>query len=259
MSMIDVRQVVEAPTRVPYRFGLFSVLDFQPSSRGTLALAWDSIGCSPTQAAQDPCLTDGGEDHTKTPNVDCETGSPVSFSVIAYDDSSLGRDRAESSDRARQKLLIGEQYTAEMMFSAAFDGNTTDVTGLVPLPTTLNTAAELWTAAIGEIEQALGEQGGEGLIFMPRAAASAVSDYLNITGSVARTKLGTPIAFLAGWDYATSDAVIGVSATVAVRGEIATGNAWNMLINDHSEYAERDYALGWECDALVVNPSSINV
>lgn len=259
MSMTAVREVVAAPVRTPYRYGLFSVLDFAVATRGGIQLAWDSIGCADLQVVADPCLNEDGSAHTKVGNVACEnTGGVVAMTVIAYDDSSLGRDRQVSSDRARNKLALGEQYAVENTLSTAFAGSTpTDVTGSITVPfVSASGPTDLWVAAIGQVETEINQRGGEGIVFLPRSAAGLVSGYVSTTGSVARTMLGTPVAFLSGWGFGVP-AAVGVTAMLAARGPVAEGNGWNMEINDHSIYAERDYSLGWECDVVFADPDEI--
>lgn len=253
MSMTDVREVIDAPVRVPYRFGLFSVLDFDGSGRAGIELAWDSIGCGPLQTVQDPCLSIDGADHTKASSVECAEVGSAGFTVIAYDDSSLGRSpRGASSSRASDKLTLGEQPTVELALTGYLAAVATDVSQSAGAGASIKEQAGY---AIGEVEQSLAEAGGEGVILVARSFVALLPNYFNSTGSVLRTKLGTPVAALGGWAAGRND-VLGVPALVARRGQIAEGDGYNLNTNDRAAYAERDYSFGWECGAVVALPSA---
>lgn len=261
--MDTIRQTLAAPpTRSPYRYGLFSVLDFEPSTRGTMRVDWDGLGCLNPSRLIDDCLDETGPAGTLAASIDCGVPGTVGFSVMSFDDSSIGRDREVSTDRASQKLALTEQYVAETGLIAAMQaGSPTDVTADIKLPKGVADAdiEDLIHAGLAQVEMALNARGGEGIIFAQRSLAPFLSKYVKATGSTMRTALGTPVAFLAGWPTGGSleSAIVGVNALVAMRGQVETGNGWDTTINDHAEYAARDYAFGWECDAVYSIPEDI--
>lgn len=264
MSMTDVRVTIEAPSRTPHRYGLFSVLDFIDTGRGQTLLAWDSIGCGPVEVAQDPCLIDTGADHTKgtTESVGCDnSGGVESLTVMAWDDSSLGRPpRQVTSDRAARLLALGEQAAVERLVSFDMLGSAADVTPLTGNPPAGASYEEKVLISLGAVEQALaGSIHGEGVILLPRILVPLMSSALSQTGSVLRTKLGTPVAACGGWDpsQTTATQIVGTAALVGSRGPVVSGQGWNTNLNDHAAYAERDYSIGWECEPVYADPITI--
>jgi len=253
MTMTTLYEVVDAPVRTPYRFGLFSVLDFTAAEKAAVGLTWESLGCADLQVVRDPCLSADGAAHTKTDGLDCYVPEFKGFTVVAWDDSSLGRGpRQVNSTRPSQVLILQEQSAVEMALTHELEADA-DLITAHPVPAGAGLREKyLW--ALGQVEQELADKGGEGVILVSRRVATLLDTALAPTGSVLRTKLGTPVGALGGWD-AADDRIYGLTALVAQRSAIATGQGWNTAINDNAAYAERDYVIGWDCGAAYALPA----
>jgi hypothetical protein len=253
MTMQNVREVVAAPTRTPHRYGLFSVVNFDPSDRAGILLAWDSFGCSALQVVENECTIPSGVESPLVGNIDCANGGTVTgFTVMAFDDTSLGRDRNLEPDRARQRLALGEQVAVEQYVTAIPEVAGTDVTDTVPVGSDQEWATK---AALGAVDTAVSEAGDEGLILVRRSLITMIPDAFIQTGSMLRTRTGTPVAACVGWGATGNNRIIGLTAVVARRGPVSIVNAHNMAINDHSMAAERDYSIGWECGTVYADPT----
>lgn len=237
--------IVDAPPREAYDFGLFSVLDFGEASRGSVPIVWESQGCVVPEAVRDACLH-GADPHTKSGTVVCGDQWSTGFSVYAMDKSSLGRSGVDNS-RATAQLEYAEQVQVEYHLLLLLDEHSTVVTpveGASPYTPLI---------ALALIEQAISGRGGKGTIVMSRYLATILSDHLVASGGRLTTKLGTPIVAI-GAEYDTpADAmnVYGVTGLKGVRGAVATSTEVDREINDLSAVAERDYSLGFECDAFM--------
>jgi hypothetical protein len=93
---------------------------------------------------------------------------------------------------------------------------------------------------------------------MSRQAATILWANLTISGGKMQTLLGTPVVIGAGYDNAAGDpvatsALIATGPVVLYRGDIDTREqAINMAHNEVSYIAQRDYVLGWDCQAIKV-------
>lgn len=242
MSMIAATVNVTAPARTPHKYGLFSVLDFL--AERPLNLSWDSIGCGLVGTNEDPCLT-GINDLVPTPTVGCADGSSILFTVTAYDDSSMGRaPRTADSDRAERSLFLGEQVAVETRLTqSVFDVANPNVTAVAGSNIELQARVSL-----GEAEIAVNELGGEGVLLVRRALVSLIPEAFVTTGSMLRTKLGTPVAACAGWGATVPvNTVLGAAALIASRNEVSSSLGYFRDINSLSKIAQRDYAIGWDC------------
>lgn len=247
MSMVNVRTVVERPVRTPHRYGLFSVLSFDPDDRAGGGLLWDSLGCLAAGVAQDLCLT-GTDDSAMAATVDCgSVGGGDPFTVFSLDDSSMGRSRdgGDEAALAREHLLLHEQVAVESHLTGILDTAATVVT----------VATADARVQLGEVEAQLAARGGEGIILVRRSLIAQIPDAFTTTGSTLRTTLGTPVAACGGWTPAAAAQILGVNALVAERSGISTGVGYALAINDRSAYAERDYSIGWECDPVKAIPA----
>jgi hypothetical protein len=237
--------IVDAPAREAYDFGLFSVIDFGEASRGSVPIVWDSQGCLVPEAVRDACLH-GADPHTKQSTIVCGDQWSTGFSVYAMDKSSLGRTGVDNA-RATTQLEYAEQVQVERYLLMLLDEHSTVVTpvdGASPYTPLI---------AVALIEQALSSRGGKGTIIMSRYLATVLSDHLVANGGRLTTKLGTPVVAI-GAEYDTPAdalAVYGVTSLKGIRGTVATSTEVDREINDLSAVAERDYSLGFECDAFV--------
>ena len=235
------RQLVTAPERSPYRYGLFSVLGFPDNGRAGVPMAWDSLGCLIPEAVQDVCIHGAENPHTKNPTIECGLQYSTGFTVVAYDVSTLQR-RGEADELARQQLGDAEQATVEGHLLALLGEH---------LGTPSAPASAL--AALGAVEQALAARGSTGVIVMSRLAATVLSESLIREGDRLTTVLGTPVAAVAGPFVAPMSvtSIYGVTGLHGVRGPVASAAVADRSINDVSAFAERDYSIGFECDVIV--------
>lgn len=235
------RQLVPAPERSPYRYGLFSVLGFPDNSRAGVPMAWDSLGCLVPEAVQDVCIHGAENPHTKNPTIECGLQFSSGFTVVAYDVSTLQR-RGESDELAREQLDYAEQVTVEGHLNVLLGEHL----GVAETSTTP-------LGALGAVEQALAERGSTGVIIMSRATATLLSEVLVREGDRLTTVLGTPVAAVAGPFVAPMDStsIYGVTGLHGVRGPVASAAVADRSINDVSAFAERDYSIGFECDVIV--------
>lgn len=244
MTSTATRYVIEAPTRTPNRYGLFSVVDFRDAERAGQQLAWDGFGCADLLTRDSECFVGGTPADLDGSAIDCDNGNTETFTVIALDDSSLGRPpRTAGSSRAADKLRLYEQHAAETLLTEAIG---TDAGAGVSVGSI--------AAALGEVEALLPE---EGVILVRRSLIAQAADYFVQTGSLLRTVVGTPVAACSGWG-ASLDAtdVLGVHSLVGLRNAISefdgfgVGDDVGLTINDRSDVASRDYAFGWDCQAV---------
>lgn len=246
MTMTDVRPVIDLPGRLPHRHGLFSVIDFDLDERAAAGVTWESSGCDPIQVIQDACIVSGATADTLTGNVNCLVGKTDPFGVVAFDQSSLGRSpRDADATKAVARLQLMESSAVESFLSGVLDSGATDVT----------VASGDLRRQVAEIEFALAEKGGQGIILARRSTVSLLADDLVVNGALLRTKLGTPVAGFGGWDAADTDTVFGVTNLVGTRSSIVTGVGYDQLANSNGSYAQRDYSIGWDCTAVAATPA----
>lgn len=236
--------VVDAPARVPYTNGLLSVLDFgDGGAQAGLPIQWDSMGCMVPFAVQDVCFH-GASPHAKTDTISCGAMFSTGFTVVAFDSGSIG-DVGINSDRVRAQLDYAEQVTVEGHFLKLLAEND------VPAPAVSGTSPFPARSALATIESALASRGAQGAIIMSRFLASLLSDHL-VAGIQLQTKLGTPVAAL-GIPFPNGvDPLLmfGVTGLRGVRGPVTDAAVADRGVNDVSAFAERDYSIGFECEAF---------
>lgn len=237
------RQLVDAPERSPYQYGLLSVLTFGSNDRAGVPLAWDSMGCLVPEAVQDVCIH-GADPHEKNSTIECGAQYSTGFTVVAYDTSSLQRGGV-SAARAVGQLAYAEQVLVESYALQLLGEH-------LGTPETVVTG-DVLRGALGSVEQALAERGGSGLIIMSRLTATRLADVLSVSGGHLSTILGTPVAAVAGSfsDPMDATSIYGVTGLVGVRGGVTSQANAAGSINDLSAFAERDYSIGFECDVIV--------
>lgn len=259
-------QVVPAPNGTPYRFGLFSVLDFavDPDERFNIAgITWQSQGCGGPGVTVNSCIDPDVDPLTPEPPCSVQAFDP--FTVYVYETDSLGSaSMADMRETVRQRLLAAEQFGAEMQMSTMM------LDAATPIAVTVGSdPASKVAAAVAVVEQELATMtGNTGVIHMSRFAASLVSDQLTVQGGKLVTKLGTPVAAYGGWkDYSTftplglwmanpeafgaPTIITGTGPLVGYRGALELDEATPELkINDASIIAQRGYALGWDCGVV---------
>jgi hypothetical protein len=249
-TLADTFHRVAAPAGTPYRFGLFSVLSFEPDERSGIGVAWQSQGCHTVLATEDSCINPAVAPLVPDGYCSVIEVNPITVYVL-NDDSLAGIPLAEHEQAARDRLAIGEQTAVESVVSAAA------LAAASPIASALgDSPAEKALCALGVVEQELAAlTGAEGIIHMSRFAASLLP--LDKTGSMLRTQLGTPVAAYGGWDGYTPGAapsavtILGTGPAKAYRGAVETYSGAPALdSNDASVLAERTYTIGFDCGVV---------
>lgn len=203
-------------------------------------------GSSTTQAYNDPKTGDG------KPTVSADP-----FGVLAgVACGSLGTLDVDDQERARAALAVAEQRLVERVFEQAGSPRLAAGAGVV---TPGGTTATRIKRAVGALEQYLGDEyGGTGVLHMPRALAAYAP--VERDGAVLRTRLGTGVAFGAGytgvgpdgtapaagemWIYATGAVQIRRSPVIVP----ATGaETLDRSTNQTLLIAERSYMVSVDC------------
>ena len=197
------RQLVDAPTFTPSRYGLLSVVQ-TPSPRGAHwqnGVTWSSY-CPETMGSTtfDECIATTGapddgvpEPTTKSPNVDHELRGATPFTVYTrFDCSPVGNDEAQRI--ATQALGQVEEWRLENTFwtglvdghelafpHLAADAQVVDGDGVILQPTTstaVTGAAVDVATGLGRLEQALADcYGGRGVVHVPLEALPTLVAY----------------------------------------------------------------------------------
>ena len=264
MSNVEVPELLNlasAPTAIPYRYGLFSAVEFAPmeSVRDRFGTTWNSDNCAEVgitfSACKDPAVPD------LVPAECSYTGIAEGFTAyLLNEDSIAGSTIAEHEDRTRARFAMAEQaaveqriYT-ELALAAVADSSMVSVTGLGA-----KGPSDSYLAMLATVEEQLAlVSGSEGVIYMSRFAAIALSSELDKTSGRLRTKLGTPVAAMAGFGAVAAtlrieDAMYGSGPVKASRSEIELANGTagaGLSINDVSIIAQRDYTFGWDCGVV---------
>ena len=263
--LLNTYHQVSAPPAVPYRYGLFSVVEPRTSAiegvtideHWRIGVQWQSQSCGEIKATTGPCIVD--EIPALTPDGQlCSILEYDPFTLYAYNDDAIpGHTLAEHEANAITRLTKGEQYGAELylwqqMVTAA--GAASDATAY-PIHIGLGLAEQ----AISETYEA------QGVLHMSRLTAMACAPFLKVEGGRMLTALGTPVVVGAGYVSGSSTAtdlgtILATGPLVMYRGDIDTReNAVNKAINSVSIIAQRDYVIGWDCSALAVDVSLCNV
>jgi hypothetical protein len=244
---------VAAPAVTPYPYGLFSVMEFTSDEDGENGITWESVVCGGLGVTQGHCVDVNVA--ALVENGECSNPTTIPFNVYAYQNDSFGRGAvAVAEARVRAKFLASEQYAVEQEVSALLDIATAPtavtITGATP--------ADAAKYALATVEQLLVDVlGAQGVIHMSRWVASLLG--LDTSGSIMRTKLGTPVAAYGGFtpeQAATPPASIMVFGTGPLRGWRSADTPIYSFprpgINDVGVMVSRSYAIGWDCAAVAV-------
>lgn len=253
LTASQIRTVTDAPALVPYRFGLFSQIDFESNGRELFGLTWESRGCVALETTTDPCIDT--EVAAKTPGTACVIGEADGFTVYYYDTASVAGDEVDYHvERARERFLGAEQHAVEEYFHVALNDYITaqsytpfDATALVT-----QTGVTGPQALLAAGEQLLADNlRSQGVLHMNRLTASLLTEELVQTGGGLFTRLGTPV--VAGGGYGPVDGdfgIIGTGPLVGVRGAVEVSTAVDRSINSVSIVLERTYSIGWDCSLV---------
>jgi hypothetical protein len=263
-TLINTFHQVSAPPAVPYRYGLFSVVEprtaaiegIEVDEHWRLGVQWQSQSCGQIKSTTGPCIDPQVD--PLTPDDLCSVLEYEPFTLYAFNnDDVIGHTLAEHEANAISRLTKGEQYGAErhvwdLMVTAA--GAAQDST-MYPIH-----------IGLGFAEQFLAETyEAQGVLHMSRLTAMACAPHLKVEGGRMLTALGTPVVVGGGYIQATSQptdlgVIIATGPLVMYRGDIDTReNSLNRANNTMSIVAQRDYVIGWDCGALAVDVNLCNV
>lgn len=256
---------VTAPPAVPYRFGLFSVVEPRTSAiegvtideHWRLGIQWQSQSCGEVKITTGPCIDSMVSPLTPDDQL-CSILSYDPFTLYAYNDDAIpGHTLAEHEANAIARLTKGEQYGAEQHLYSLLSAE-------VPAPT--DASAYPIHIGLGLAEQAISETyEAQGVLHMDRLTAMACAPFLKVEGGRMLTALGTPVVVGAGYrsggvSPTDTGVIFATGPLVMYRGDIDTReNAINKAINSVSIIAQRDYVIGWDCSALGYTVSLCNV
>lgn len=246
---MTVREVVEAPAAVPYRYGLFAVVDPRTSTdphwRG--GVVWESDACAEVGVTEYPCL-DAEPVDPLDPDLACYLSGFDPFTVYAFPHRSLVGNQADPRDRAEARLLAGEQHAVEAELWSRLDAVTT--------PTDVSAVGGL-DYALGFVEQALTDAyGSRGVIHVNRLVGSMLytAGALKQEGATLTTGIGTPVIVGGGYAAPSSPSgvvtIIGSGPVVVYRGQVTTVLGYDRDTNTSTPIAQRDYLVGWDCGTV---------
>jgi hypothetical protein len=255
---------VTPPIATPRRFGLFSQVEIrtpQVDQTGVdqhwrLGVQWQSQNCAETKVTTSDCLVDGETTTTgneKDTDAYCEVREFAPFTIYAYNDDDIpGHTLAQHEANAIARLVNDEQRSVEAQVWAdmlAEAGAPSDLT-MYTAKQGLGTLEATWSINYGVT----------GLIHMTANTATVLGDCLYREGSRLFTYSGTPVVIGGGYAQSTDvpdlATIVVTGPMVMYRGEINTqANAVAKATNQVSIIAERDYVVGWDCNAYAIDIS----
>lgn len=197
-TMIAPAALVQGAARVPFPYGLFSVVNLRPESADggrwqAGGVQWETLPCGDLQgigplACDDPVDIDFDDEANAV-----DESQP--FTVTGtFKCSPTGWTPAAAQQRATDKVLAREEVAVEKAVWTGYLGNTPSIKGeAVSVAGGTVGALEAWYAAT---------YGGQGVIHMPLALAEHLLGALVLTIRNGRlmTNLGTPVVAGAGYD-----------------------------------------------------------
>jgi len=281
---------VKAPTVTPLPYGLMSVVQMPTDDvdkthwRNGVQYQPDACEVALSTTAQCPVVTGYGKVAT-TEGVQTKGAQP--FTVYAsISCTPVGNYWEEAEARVIAALTNGEARAVEDVFwtggidapsdtsiyphlaanAAVYDDSGNVL--LQPAATVIVTGAVDIVEAVGLLETNLAScYGGVGVIHAPRAALAhmAANHLIEKSGQTIRTVGGTPVAFGAGypgtspagatpasgtaWLYATGAISLRRSDPVITSNRV---QGLDRSVNTLQLYAERTYAIGWDCCLLAI-------
>ena len=260
---------VEAPTRRPLPYGLFSAATERTEERRwTNGVEWQSIGCGGAFASANDCdadvtneTGDGGGMGEASPFT---VYAPFSCSPVAWTEQAAVR-------MAQSKLIAGEEKTVERVLQTGELGNTPSLQADAE---TITTAAVSPTLLLARLEDWLAANYGSlGVLHLTPGAATVFASEGLIKESGARmfTKVGTPVAVGAGylnqgpdgtaagdnefWAY-MSPAVIYYQGQID--GEAQTVGTLDRKQNDLLATVFRTYVVGYDDCGVAAGVATVN-
>lgn len=230
----------------PQPFGLYSVarpIDLPSPARLLTGVHWTPGNCGPSGVWDyDVCP------EPVVPPEDFKTGDrpdDATFPrvvVWATDECSIyATDLTENIARAEHLLRLHTSLWVERHMAGLLAARAT------PLP-----AAATLAAAVGTLEQALGDAGFSGVLHARRSLAAPLAGLRLIErqGEQLATPLANAWAF--GGGYTALGSTLYATGPVTIwQSEVTTRDGADYEINERQAVAERLVAVGWECPAVV--------
>lgn len=260
--------VVEGAPRVAFGYGLFSVFGLRADgdAKWQNGVVWESLTCGAASGIGDPDCTPGATETTATglPKTFADgvpVGEASQFSVYgSFKCSPVGRGLEAAQERARLHLLAREEARVER---ALWTGDLGNVPNLQDGATELIGPVTTSVHALSLLEGFIAENYGSlGVIHVSRHAGPSLAQngQIDTSGSVARTILGTPVVFGAGYPISGPEGVAAAAnsawafASPALFGyhsdvfypSARTGDLLDRDVNDLYAIAERSYLLGFD-------------
>lgn len=188
---------VEAPTRRPLPFGLFSAANERSETRRWQnGVEWLSPGCSTPFVTGDVC-EDGIQFESNKGNA---MGEASPFTVYApFECSPVAWTEQSAQAVAEARLLAGEESAVERVLMTGATGNSPSLQADAETITDTPVSPGV---LIAELEQWLGESyGALGVLHVSRYGATLLADagLIKESGSRMLTKIGTPVSVGAGY------------------------------------------------------------
>ena len=258
------RYNVQPPIATVRRFGLFSQVEIRTGQLTEVGvdehwragIIWQSQNCSEVKVTTADCLTGGQSEappgEAKTPDDYCTVRDFEPFTVYAYNDDDIpGTSLAQHEANAIARLVNDEQRAVEAHVWA-------DILATTGPPNDLTT----YTAkqGLGALEASWAALHGiTPVLHLSVGAATVLGECLYREGGRLFTYTGTPVIVGGGYDDGgqVNEAIIAITGPMVLyRSEINTqANAIAKATNQVSIIAERDYVVGWDCEALAATIS----
>jgi hypothetical protein len=211
---------IEAPPRIPYPFGIFSVVPFAEQGlplHWQNGIQWEALACDNTSWAVGECDAPTNWPQTWPNNPGLATAA--AFTALGmYKCTPIGNSIDSANKKAQAILEAREQYLAEKRLWEALALNVTTVVGAD------------YVAAVGQLEQFIADHyGAQGVIHASRRAAATLGQqgFLTDKGGQLRTVLGTPV--IAGGGYPGTGARTTETQRVMITGG-PTGGSFTLTL-----------------------------
>ena len=258
---------VEAPTRRPLPYGLFSAATERTEERRwSNGVEWQSIGCGTPFATGDVC-----EDDIKFETGDGGgMGEAAPFSVYApFQCSPVAWTEQSAVAMAQAKLAAGEEQAVERVLMTGSVGN---VPSLQADAETVTTTATSPVLLLARLEDWLARTyGSQGVLHLTPGAATvfAAEGLIKDSGTRMFTKIGNPVSVGGGYMNAGPDGTEGSEnefwaymspAVFYYQGAIGSDAtvALDTKKNDLLATAFRTYVVGYDDCGVAAGAATVN-
>lgn len=201
----------------------------------------NSFGTWPT----DPCIDPPGSKKEGDRTAPGDTFEPIQ--AWAYDECDPVETDEQSQSRSAQTLRLHEPLLVESAFATRL------LTDAAAVPGGIGTATDL-ADAIGQLEEALGEEGYLGAIHAARRWAAPATQYrwTDQNAAVLRTPLRHSWVFGGGYASVLGDTLVATGPVFVWRDELTSLSVLDERINRRASVSERTVTVGYECIVAAV-------